>query len=267
MRCPKPDVALITKQGIERQGGFVVKRTPSSARLRMTFCTSLIVAAFALPGSNAIAQNPELQKHLQAIKQSAAMNKEALARYQWQEQQTVSIKGEVKKQELYQVQMGPNGKPQKTLVGPQDSSDSESGRRRGLKRKIVEKKKEEYKDYAEQIAELARSYAQPDPQRLQEAFQQGNVTLGSGGAPNQVRMVIRNYEKPGDSVTLDFDRARNVIHDMQIASYLASPSDAVTISAQYSQLPDGTNHVSKMQVNGVTKQLTVTMQNSNYQKI
>jgi hypothetical protein len=67
-------------------------------------------------------------------------------------------------------------------------------------------------------------------------------------------------------MTLDFDSARKVIHDMQIASYLDSPSDTVTISAQYSQLPDGTNHISKMQVNGVTKQLTVTMQNSNYHK-
>jgi hypothetical protein len=31
-------------------------------------------------------------------------------------------------------------------------------------------------------------------------------------------------------------------------------------------LPDGTNHVSTMQINGVSKELTVTSRNSNYQK-
>jgi hypothetical protein len=211
-------------------------------------------------------QRPELQRHLDAIKQSATMNKQALAQYQWQEQQTVSVKGDVKKQQLYQVQMGPDGKPQKTLMGPQEAS-SDTGCKHGLKHRVVEKKKEEYKDYGEQIADLARSYAQPDPQRLQQAYQQGNLMLGTAGTPNEVRMVIKNYVKPGDTVTLDFDHARKVIRDMQISSYLESPSDAVTISSQYSQLPDGTNHLANMQVNGKSKQLTVTMQNSNYQKM
>jgi hypothetical protein len=32
-------------------------------------------------------------------------------------------------------------------------------------------------------------------------------------------------------------------------------------------LPDGTNHVSTMQINGVSKNLLVTTQNSNYQKM
>ena len=43
---------------------------------------------------------------------------------------------------------------------------------------IVEKKKEEFEDYAQQIAALAHSYAHADPQRLQQAYQQGNVTAG-----------------------------------------------------------------------------------------
>jgi hypothetical protein len=49
-------------------------------------------------------------------------------------------------------------------------------------------------------------------------------------------------------------------------SYLKDPSDAVTISAQYAQLPDGTNHVATATINGVSKELTINEQNSNYQK-
>jgi hypothetical protein len=90
--------------------------------------------------------------------------------------------------------------------------------------------------------------------------------LGSGGAPGEVKMVISNYVKPNDKVTLTFNQQAKAIQGMQIQSYLADPKDAVTIAAQYSQLPDGTNHVSTMQINGVSKSLQITTQNSDYHK-
>jgi len=48
---------------------------------------------------------------------------------------------------------------------------------------------------------------------------------------------------------------------------LNDPSDAVAISAQFAQLPDGTNHVASMTINGESKHLTVNEQNSNYQRM
>jgi hypothetical protein len=244
------------------------REQPSSYSISVA--TSLTTAALSLLlfiGTPRVdAQNPQVQERLAEVKQAAAQNKQALAHYTWQEQQTVSIKGEVKKQEMFQVQMGPDGKPQKTPMDPQQPASSE-GRKHGLKHHVVEKKTEEFKDYAQQIAALASSYATPDPQKLQEAYQSGNLTIGSGGAPGEVKLLIKNYLKPNDSVTMVFNRAQKGIQSLQIASYLDSPSDAVTISAQFSKLPDGTNHVSSMTVNGVSKQLTVAVQNSNYQKM
>ncbi len=51
------------------------------------------------------AQNPELQQKVGQIKEASAANKAALAHYTWQEQQTTSIKGDVKKQQIYQVRV------------------------------------------------------------------------------------------------------------------------------------------------------------------
>jgi hypothetical protein len=90
--------------------------------------------------------------------------------------------------------------------------------------------------------------------------------LGSGGAPGEVKMVITNYIKPNDKVTLIFNQQAKAIQSLDIATYLNDPKDAVTIGAQFSQLPDGTNHVATMEVNGVSKHLLVTTRNSNYQK-
>ncbi len=225
---------------------------------------SLVLSPPAAP--RAVAQNPELQQRLNEVKQSAAHNKQALAQYSWQEQQTTNIKGDVKKQELFQVRLGPDGKPQKTELEQMPQS-SGGGRQHGLKHHVIEKKKGEYQEYGQQIAALAQAYAQPDPERLQQAYQQGNLMLGSAGAPGEVKMVIKNYIKPQDQVTLVFSQSAKAIQSLQISSYLSDPKDAVNIFAQFSQLPDGTNHVSTMQINGVSKQLTVATQNSNYQKM
>lgn len=211
------------------------------------------------------AQNPQLQEKVAQIKQGMAANKKLLAQYTWQEQQTVSLKGEVKKQQSFQVRMGPDGKPQKTPIGPVVQPAEASGG--GLKRRIVEKKTEEFKDYARQIGALAQSYASPDPERLQEAYQQGNVNLSPAGAPGQLELVIHNYVKSGDSVTMIVSTSERALQSLQISSYLDQPSDAVKISAQFARVPDGPNHVAHMVVNGVTKQLTVNIENTNYRHL
>lgn len=219
-----------------------------------------VIALMMALVTQSTAQNSELQQRVSEIKQSMSLNKQALAQYTWQEQQTVSVKGEVKKQELFQVQMGPNGQPQKTNLDPDEQS---RGRKHGIKHRI----KEDYEDYGKEMADLAQSYAQPDPGKLQYLYEQGNVLLGSAGAPNDVKIVVQGYVKQGDSVTIIFDKSQQLIRSFQISSYLDNPQDVVTIAAQYAQLPNGPNHVASTQVNGESKQMTVAMVNTNYQKM
>ena len=67
----------------------------------------------------------------------------------------------------------------------------------------------------------------------------------------------------GDKLTIN-DQTKQPV-SVRVASYLNDPKDAVNISAQFAQLPDGTNHVASTLIDGVSKQLTVNDQNSNYQ--
>ena len=230
---------------------------------RPTLSTITAVAALFLSALPFQAQNPELQQKVAEIKEASAANKMALAHYTWQEQQTISIKGEVKKQQIYQVSVGPDGQQQKTQIGGSQAAPPSGGR---LKQHVVEKKTAEFKDYGEQIGDLARQYTTPDPAKLQAALQAGNISLvpGPGG---EVQLVIKNYIKPGDQVTMVFNRQQKALQSIQVASYLDSPSDAVTIAAQFAKLPDGTNHVAATQINGVSKQLTVVTQNASYQPV
>jgi hypothetical protein len=227
---------------------------------------ALVAATILIIPPKALAQNPQLEQRVAQVQQAAAANKQALASYTWQEQQTISIKGEVKKQTLFQVQIGTDGKPLKTEVDSESASSS-GGRRHGLKHRIVEKKKEEYEDYAKQIAALAQAYAHPNPERLQQLFQRGNITMGSSGFPDEFQLVVQNYLKQGDSMTLVFNPKQKVLVAVQVSSYLSDPQDIATISAQFAQLPGGPNHVASMLINGVSKQLTVAVQNSDYQRM
>lgn len=225
----------------------------------------LIIALVSITWLSGAAQNPELQQKVGEIKLAVAENKQALAHYSWQQQQTTAIKGDVKDTKLFQVHVGPEGQPQKVELENTPATSGGGGGR--IKRHVVEKKKEEYQEYGDQIHALAEQYAQPDPGRLQQAFQQGNIALGPAGIPSEVKLLITNYVKPGDRVTLIFNRQARAIQSLEVATYLNTPADAVTIQVQFSKLPDGTNHVATMQVNGESKNLLVTTENSNYQKL
>jgi hypothetical protein len=223
---------------------------------------SVALCAFAFNSSDAYGQNSPIGQKVAAIKQAAAINKQALARYTWQEQQAISLKGEVKKTVSYQVSIGPGGQQQKIELGSTSAPPPSGGR---LKQRIVARKTDEFQQYGQQVAALAKQYTQPDPQLLQQAYQAGNTSIQLGGAPGTVTLVIKNYIKQGDSMTLIFSEGQNAIQSLQIATYLTDPKDAVTVAAQFSRLPSGVNHVSTAQINGVSKQMTVAIQNFNYQ--
>jgi len=204
-----------------------------------------------------------MQAKIAQVAEASKANKAALSHYNWQESVTTRIKGEVKKQQVFLVNIGPDGQQQKSEINAQP--DQASGG--PLKRHIVAKKKAEYKDYGDQIADLARQYTAPDPGRLQQAYQQGNISLQLGGGESMMTLNIKNYIKPGDSVTLVFNKAQKAIQSIRVASYLDDPKDAVTIAAQFAKLPNGINHVTGTQITGASKQLSVVTQNSNYQPL
>jgi hypothetical protein len=239
--------------------------TNLAKRILTTTLPSLLVllagTGVSLPAN---AQNPELQQQVSDVQSSMAKNKQALASYSWNEQVTISLKGEEKKQEHFQVRLGPDLKPLKTSMDP--PPDPPSGGR--LKRHVVAKKTEEYQQYADQMKTLAQQYVPPAGSLLQQAFAQGNITIGpSAGAPNELQLIVHNYLKPGDAMTLVFDKTQKELLRVQIASYMDDPKDAMNLTVQFSRLPDGTNHVSNLVIDGVSKQLNIAIQNANYQHV
>ena len=228
---------------------------------RIALALSVAISAGMVAITPAAAQSQQMEQKLMAIKDAQAANKQKLAQYTWTETESISLKGEVKDTKIYQVSMV-NGQQQKTEVSNQAA---QSGGREGrLKERVVDKKKQEYQEYGQSIAALAKQYTTPNPDALMAAKQAGNISLVPSSGT--VSLVIKNYVKPGDSVTMTISEQTHSPVGVQVNSYLNDPKDAVTINAQFAQLPDGTNHVASTLTNGVSKQLTVNDVNSNYQK-
>src|SRR5262245_24336973 len=132
--------------------------------------------ALLIPGVSA--QSPSPQDRAAALKESLAANQAALRRYSWVETTTVTVKGEVKKQEEKQCYYGADGKVQKTPVpgasAPQAPPAAGGGRHPRMRKAIVEKKVDELKDYMERAAALVHGYVPPDPEKIQAAQAAGH---------------------------------------------------------------------------------------------
>jgi hypothetical protein len=225
---------------------------------------AIAMAASAMPAhAQAAAAGGDKQARMMELKEAMAKNKAALATYTWKETTTISLKGEVKKVQHYQVREGSDGKPQKTSLDPAEQPQQPQGGR--LRQRVVAKKKEEFEDYAEKMKTTAGMYVPPDKDLIQAAYAKGNVAFAPDG--NNVKLTITNYVKPGDSMTILFDKAKKQISSIAIKTYMDDPSDGLTLNVNFDALPDGTSHVSSTTVNGQSKELVVASVNNDYSKL
>lgn len=215
-----------------------------------------LAAAFPL-----LAQDSAIQEKMAAVKQAMAANAQKLHQYQWIETTQLTLKGDPKPPTQDSCQYGPDGTVQKTPIGPPPEQPS-GGR---LKERIIERKEEEIKEYMGQVKQLLGMYLPPDPQKMEQAKQAGNVSLNP--VPGAVNLIFTNYAQPGDSMTLTFDTNARRITSVNVNTYMGETKDAVTLQVQMASLPDGTNYAQQTVLNATAKKLQVTTSNSNYQRL
>jgi hypothetical protein len=216
-------------------------------------CLALSSVAFGQEG---------LQQKVAAAKQAAAHNKQALRNYSWLQQMEASYKGESKKTTLNSCRYAPDGSVEKTLV----SSSPAPEEKRGLRGKIIEKKKAEMKDEAERAAMLVHRYVPPSPEAIQAVVAQNGASLTTAG-PGVVALVFKNYVKPGDSMTLSFESQIKKLQRVNVSTYLDDPTQPVTLDVEMQSLPDGTNYPAVEVLGLPASHLEIRIQNTNYQRL
>jgi len=229
------------------------------------FTAATILVTIAPARAQAGAQSAELQQKLAAVKQSAAENQQKLRQYQWVETTQFTLKGEAKPPQQSLCKYGPDGKVQKTPMASPTPPPAPSGGR--LKQRIIAKKTGEMKDYMGQVKTLIGMYVPPDPQRMQQAFQSGKVSLNATAGAATAGLIFKDYAQPGDQMTISFNTAAKKIASLSVNTYEGDTKNIVTLAVQFSSLPDGTNYVAQTVLVATAKNLQVTTTNSNYQPV
>jgi hypothetical protein len=207
------------------------------------------------------AQSADLQAKLAEVKQAAALNTQMLHQYQWTETTQLTLKGDAKPPVQNLCQYGPDGQVQKTLIGTPPPPPS-GGR---MKQHIVEKKKAEMKDYMGDVKNLLALYVPPDPQKMQQAYASGKMSLNPVGG--MINLIFTDYAVPGDKMTLAYDTAARKIVSLDINTYMGDAKGVVTLKATMATLPNGPNYTQQSVLSASAKELVVTTTNSNYQKL
>jgi len=209
--------------------------------------TVSLVLLSLLVSAEALGQNSDLQQKLAAVHQVMAKNRQNLQQYQWIETTQLTLKGDAKPPTQNLCRYGPDGQVQKTPIGP--PPEQPTGRR--VKEKIIEKKKQEMKDYMGDVKALLSLYVPPGPQKIQQAYQAGKVSLNPTGGV--VNLIFGDYALPGDQMTLTFDTAQGKISSLNINTYMGESKD-VTLQVRMASLPDGANYVQQTVLNVIAKQ-------------
>jgi hypothetical protein len=227
--------------------------------ISMAFALCLILAQSASTQD----QKQMLQQKVSAFKKSVAENQKALRQYAWTESTQLSLKGEVKNTKVEQCQYGPDGKVQKKLLTP----PPEKKEMRGLKKRVVEKKTGEMKDYMEDVVALIQQYVPPPPELIKADVAGGNASFSPQGA-NAIQLQFKGFLKKGDVVTFTLDTAAKAIRQVKVDTYMDDEGkEKVALAVDFQTLPDGTNYAATKNLDVTAKKIVVNITASNYLKL
>ena len=204
----------------------------------------------------------DLKQKLAAAKEAAAKNAQAQRAYTWLEKTELSLKGEVKNTKVDSCRYGPDGKVVKTPV----VTPAPKEKQRGLKGKIVAKKKEEMKDELESAVALVQRYVPPSPDKMQVVMNAGTASINQAG-PGALALKFPGYEKAGDALTITFDAAVTALRQINVATWLEKPEEAVTLNVTMQSLPDGLSYPGAIVLSIPSSKIDVRITKSNYQKL
>jgi len=236
--------------------------------MRACWTVTVMTALVALICRSTLSvQDNSLKQQVTAIRETAETNKLALFEYTWEEQETMSVNDKVQEQKLFQVEFSRDGKLERTPLGLPEANLSASKENRGMGEWLSQKKKHALQAHSQEVKELVQAYTEADTDLLRLAYERGDVSSepsrpGISGA----RLVIHHYVKPGDSLTLVFDPSNSELQSLEATSYLTSTKDPVVITALFSKLDHGPNHIDQIIAVATKKHLSLSIRNLAYQR-
>ena len=114
---------------------------------------------------------------------------------------------------------------------------------------------------------LVKQYVPPDPARVQAARDAGRLSVIPPDSEGRVVVVIKDYLKEGDSLSLDVNAATDHIRGVTISTFVDSAKDAVGLKVAFGEFADGTVYPATIQLDVAAQNLAVVIENSEHKKL
>jgi hypothetical protein len=233
--------------------------------LSLLTVTACIATALSTSGATQAAPTPD--QMVASLKQNLADSQKRLRAYEWIETTSISLKGDEKSRKRQAAYYGADGKLTKLpLDAPPAQAQAAPARGGRLKKRIVEKKKDEMQEYMERAATLIHQYVPPSPALVQKAKDSGNMLLRP---PTQgaMRVEFKEFVQPSDLMTIDVDAAALLLKAINVATYLDKPEDAVTLDVRFATLADGTSYTAQTTLDAKAKNIRVVIANAGHRPL
>jgi hypothetical protein len=192
--------------------------------------------------------------------QAQRENAQAMRQYTWKSRTEVRKNGETKNVQLALMRYDIDGSIQKTPMGGTQAQTPDKPMR-GIRGRVVEKKKEEFKELMENLGELVKSYSHLTPEKMQSFLASAAITPGVGGV---VQILGRNVLHTGDSMTVWVDPATQKQRKVEIQAFCDKyPVRAVS---DFRDLPDGPTYLARSVVDYPKEELQLITENFDYER-
>jgi hypothetical protein len=222
---------------------------------------TLVVAVLALawgpPGS---AQNPPpgVTNATMRISEARTANAALMRQYSWTSRTEVTDQGQLKDLRIDTVNYGPDGKLQRSTMNDQ-SAPLPFG---FLRRRIAEAERQKVEEYLSGLRGLVEEYTLPTAGKVQAFMNRATAT--GPDASGLFQVTGQSVVVPGDTFSLWVDPTSRQPRKVQVSTTFQG--DPVSLVGTFKTLPSGLNHVAYAEAIVPAKQLTVQVQNFDYNR-
>jgi hypothetical protein len=192
------------------------------------------------------------------ITEARQANAALMRQYSWTSRTEVIDQGQVKDTRIDKINYGPDGQLQRTVLNDQGAPLPFGF----LRRKIAEHERQKVEEYLTGLRGLLEQYTLPTAGKVQDFMNRATAT--GPDASGFFEVTGKNVVSPADTFSLWVDP--HTRHAQRIQVSTTFQGDPVSLMATFKSLPSGLNHVAYAQVIVPTKQMSVQVQNFDYNR-
>ena len=228
--------------------------------MKRTICSiipiiGLLIFSFSSPSRAQVANEGIANMIIQARQKNSAQ----LKQYSWTSRVELTQNGTIQDTRIYQVNYGPDGTQQQTLLNDQSASLPGGF----LRRAIAENKRQQTEQYIADLRALVDQYTLPSVGAVINFISQTNIQGGNApdGSPI-LQMTGNNVISASDTFYLAVSATTFQTRRIQITT--TYQGDQVTVTATFATLPSGLTYPQYVDVEVPDKQLSLLVQDYDY---